>query len=426
MAVKSPWARFTLSRGLALTVLGCLTLLMGACSVVGLCRQGPFDSPSDVVACEQEKKREQYASFQRDCRQTEAEDLRRDRATLERLYHATGGPDWTSSENWLSEAPLSEWRGVQTGSCGGEVIPMGGVVSLYLAENNLKGPLPAELGNLTDLGELNLSRNAVTGSIPLELANLGFLEELDLSYNDLTGEIPPIFGDFNGLAWVDLSHNQLSGQIPVGFGDMNHGFRSTTIVLNDNRLTGPLPSDFSKLHDLYFMRLGGTNRFTGCVPNNLRPHAYSYVDLDSLGIPRCQAFEKAILMSFYHATGGPEWTRSNNWPPNYPWPRPRGRFPNVGPPLDDWYGVDTDHFTGRVTDLRLADNGLEGELPTELSRLPELSWLDLSGNDLAGDVTPFLEEFDSVSIELGGNDRLTGCLPGIWEHLLTGLDLPPC
>ena len=38
-----------------------------------------------------------------------------DREVLETLYHATGGPSWSNHTNWLSEAPLSEWFGVEDG-----------------------------------------------------------------------------------------------------------------------------------------------------------------------------------------------------------------------------------------------------------------------------------------------------------------------
>ena len=39
-----------------------------------------------------------------------------DRAALVALYHATDGPSWTNSTNWLSTEPLSEWFGVTTES----------------------------------------------------------------------------------------------------------------------------------------------------------------------------------------------------------------------------------------------------------------------------------------------------------------------
>ncbi len=44
--------------------------------------------------------------------------------------------------------------------------------SLYLQYNDLSGPIPVELGNLTSLIELQLGRNELSGPLPVELANL--------------------------------------------------------------------------------------------------------------------------------------------------------------------------------------------------------------------------------------------------------------
>ena len=41
-----------------------------------------------------------------------------DRAALVALYNATGGPNWSRNDNWLSDAPIDEWFGVDTGSSG--------------------------------------------------------------------------------------------------------------------------------------------------------------------------------------------------------------------------------------------------------------------------------------------------------------------
>ena len=45
-------------------------------------------------------------------------DAASDRAALVALYHATDGPNWIDSENWLTDAPLGEWYGVDTDSSG--------------------------------------------------------------------------------------------------------------------------------------------------------------------------------------------------------------------------------------------------------------------------------------------------------------------
>jgi hypothetical protein len=41
-----------------------------------------------------------------------------DRAVLVALYEATDGPNWRDDTNWLSDAPLGDWYGVETNASG--------------------------------------------------------------------------------------------------------------------------------------------------------------------------------------------------------------------------------------------------------------------------------------------------------------------
>ena len=102
-----------------------------------------------------------------------------DREILEILYDVTGGPDWTHNENWLTDAPLGDWHGV-------EVDDQGRVVALRFFANRLIGRIPRELGGLANLQTLELHRNRLTGPIPSELGNLANLGRLYLHENDLT------------------------------------------------------------------------------------------------------------------------------------------------------------------------------------------------------------------------------------------------
>ena len=98
-----------------------------------------------------------------------------DRAALVALYNATDGANWTDNTNWLSDKPLTQWRGVDTNR-------EGRVVRLNLSNNQLSGAIPPELVNLSGLYRLNLCNNQLAGPIPDGFGvNLSNLVELYLS-----------------------------------------------------------------------------------------------------------------------------------------------------------------------------------------------------------------------------------------------------
>ena len=73
-----------------------------------------------------------------------------DRAALVALYNATDGPNWLDSENWLTDAPLAEWYGIDTDASGRVVrIALSGVwdddIRQYVG-HGLSGIIPPELG----------------------------------------------------------------------------------------------------------------------------------------------------------------------------------------------------------------------------------------------------------------------------------------
>ena len=57
----------------------------------------------------------------------------------------------------------------------------GRVTALRLDANGLNGTLPAELGDLSELEQLDLQNNALSGALPSELANLANLTSLVLA-----------------------------------------------------------------------------------------------------------------------------------------------------------------------------------------------------------------------------------------------------
>jgi hypothetical protein len=89
-----------------------------------------------------------------------------DRLALEALFKSCGGADWHYKEGWMTNADLGDWYGV-------EVEEEGRVVVLDLQSNNMIGPLPSEIQQLSALGHIDLSGNALTGSIPAALGGMG-------------------------------------------------------------------------------------------------------------------------------------------------------------------------------------------------------------------------------------------------------------
>ena len=82
-----------------------------------------------------------------------------EQAALTALYEFADGSNWTNSGNWGTDRPLGEWHGIT-------VDAQGRVTRLILTDNGLSGPIPPELGALTQLTTLDLRDNALTGADP--------------------------------------------------------------------------------------------------------------------------------------------------------------------------------------------------------------------------------------------------------------------
>ncbi|KAK3006444.1 hypothetical protein RJ639_015954 [Escallonia herrerae] len=83
-----------------------------------------------------------------------------------------------------------------------------------LSWNKLTGPIPFEIGYLSDIHALNLSHNHLTGPIPESFSNLKQIESLDLCHNSLSGQIPPKLAELNYLSVFTIAYNNLSGRTP--------------------------------------------------------------------------------------------------------------------------------------------------------------------------------------------------------------------
>ena len=329
-----------------------------------------------------------------------------DRQALTALYHATDGPNWNRSDNWLNDGALDEWFGVSTG-------PDGTVEDLSLERNNLTGPVPDELyglkglktfrafgnqlvgmlspevGGLTELELLHLASNGLTGTIPAELGNLDNLRWLELHGNSLSGMLPPQLGDMARLSSLAIGNNDIEGQIPSELGNLSN---LRIFTANETRLSGPLPDTFTKLENLETLWLQGTRV---CAPSNDEFAVWLNRIRFALVSP-CDNPDEAALVELYHATDGPNWKARTNW--------------LTDKPLQEWMGVAVDRY-GRVDHLILGENGLSGELPPSLGDLEFLKVLHLDRNALHGKIPPELGSLRNLEgMYLSGN-KLDGSIP---------------
>ncbi len=282
-----------------------------------------------------------------------------DWSALLALYNAAGGPGWSNKHNWLSDRPLDDWYGVSTDDSGR-------VTSLRVSENNLRGSLPAGLGNLSKLVQLDLSRNHLTGNIPAELGNLTILRELNLYSNLLTGGIPSTLGSLTNLQRLLLSYTRLTGAIPAELGGLSD---LQTLDLSYTRLTGSIPSSLGNLTNLTRLDLRGS-QLTNAIPSslgNLSSLQYLYLYGNQL----------------------------------------RGTIPSE---------------LGNLSELRyleLQGNRLGGAIPSSLGNLRSLIWLRLYGNQLTGAIPSSVGNLSKLQ-ELRLNDnQLTGSIPSELGALTT-------
>jgi len=269
-----------------------------------------------------------------------------ERAALIALYDSTSGPNWSYSGNWLGPVGTEcSWDGVL---CDANQTT---VEWIYLYYNNLSGPLPPEIGDLTGLQSLDLTENLITGSIPPEIGNLSQLSGIGLFRNRLSGPIPAEIGNLTSLEYFDLGENHVTGAIPTELGNLaNLGW----LYLQNNELTGPLPASLGNLSNLETLYLH-SNRLSGEIPAAVR-------GLTSL--------RKLDLTD-------------NDF---------TGTIPH------ELIAIQT------LRELDLAHNRLGGQIPPALGNHPSLYQLNLGANKLEGEIPASLGTY----CDGGGSLRISG------------------
>ncbi|MCP4213769.1 MAG: hypothetical protein GY765_03885, partial [bacterium] len=356
-----------------------------------------------------------------------------ERDALIALYNSTGGDNWKNNSNWRNpgdptqfNVPGTEntWYGV---TCDAGATK---VEAIDLSSNDLSGPIPAEINNLTQLNllklewnqlsgsppnmagltalqQLTLRRNSLSGTIPTWLNNLTGLTVLELDNNGFTGAIPDM-GSLVNLAILDMRGNQLSGAMPAW---LNNLVQLQRLYLNENQLTGPLVS-LTDLTNLVYLILSD-NQFTGSIPTWIS----QFPQLKSLhlsenqftgNIPDLQGLTALQSLNL----GGNQLTG------------PIPAWLNAMATITD-LRLDANQFSGAIPDLggltgmfalHLNDNQLTGPLPSWLANMTNLHYLYMGNNNLSGtiDVVGSLPLLSQLHLN---NNNFNGNLPAALGNL---------
>jgi hypothetical protein len=149
----------------------------------------------------------------------------------------------------------------------------GRVTELLFGGYNIQGPIPHDLGLLTDLTRLSWGGKQLSGTIPSFLGALTALTRLALYDNQLSGTIPSSIGALTALTNLSLWGNQLSGTIPSSLGALT---ALNDLSLSRNQLSEFIPLSFGALRALSTLYLHD-NLLVGTMPFcNLNQ---SFVDL---------------------------------------------------------------------------------------------------------------------------------------------------
>ncbi len=192
------------------------------------------------------------------------------------FYNATDGVNWMGIDNnWFTTDDVATWSGI--------TVENGRVTKIQLKELRIKGTLPPEIGNLSELIELSIIGQAVNiyrsdiqrtdmdffmhtqklhGEIPKEIGKLKKLKFLTLSYGYLQGSIPDEISELANLEIINLSYNYLSGNIPAKLFELD---KLNTINLSNNKLSGKIPSTIKSLTNLKELNIG--NNYFEYLPN---------------------------------------------------------------------------------------------------------------------------------------------------------------
>ncbi|PPD66502.1 hypothetical protein GOBAR_DD36620 [Gossypium barbadense] len=281
-----------------------------------------------------------------------------------------------------------------------------------ILENALNSTLPTNIGNLSaSLIYFYATDCELKGNIPIEIGNLSNLLLLQLGHNKLSGFIPTSIGGMRNLQGLDLYSNKLGGPILKSLCGLE---RLYEMFLGLNKLDGSIPSCLGNITSLRYLYLN-SNKLSSAIPSTLwKLKDILEVDLSSNYLNGSHALDVGYLRSLLKLNLS------------------RNLF--TGDILSTFGGLETLVF------LDLSNN-IHGHIPESFGGLISLTFLNLCNNNLSGVIPKSLEKllylkYFNVSFNrLEGEIPSKGCFPNfpstsfMKNYALCGpprLLVPPC
>ncbi|PRQ56716.1 putative leucine-rich repeat-containing, plant-type, leucine-rich repeat domain, L [Rosa chinensis] len=242
------------------------------------------------------------------------------------------------------------------------------LMSLKLSATNFSINLPSLIERFHSLKELDLSScNISEGPVPFSLGNLRDLIYLDLSYNKFNGQVPFSLGNLKDFIYLDLSYNKFNGQVPFSLGNLRD---LIGLDLSYNKFNGHIPTAMlGNLTQLTYLSLSN-NYFHGSVPQSL----FNLTNLQTLELDHNSLSGTVEFQKFLNLQKLTDLDLSNN---------------NLELLSESRFLNNATTVLPKFEYLRLGGCNIR-EFPVFLRSQDVLSWLDLSGNKLQGQVPKWM------------------------------------
>ncbi|KAE8669828.1 putative Serine-threonine protein kinase, plant-type [Hibiscus syriacus] len=300
-------------------------------------------------------------------------------------------------------------------------------LTALLNRNNLNGPIPGSFSLLTDFTVFVVMENNLTSLLqPSFFSNCTQLKVIDLSFNDISGRIPVEIGNCPGLWALSLYNNQFTGQFLASLTNT----KLYNLDVEYNHLSGEMPSDLvRKLPDLVFLHLSYNNMRSQGNNTNLDPffaalgNCTGLMELELAGmglggrlpgsichcsLKRLKLQENRIFGSIPPEIGNLSNITMLNLTSNF-----------LNGTIPEEFGLllmlerlflSANLFNSRIP-LALGKLPHLGPLPIEFSKLENFEEIDLSSNNLNGNIFPQISSCIALKTINFSHNSLEGQLP---------------